>query len=98
MKLSYLRNTVSSNIELLGVARERISNRKRKGLNIGYIGALGDENLGDTVMLDALREYLPTADIELIRPAWLERRLSKIGLSGNRYFDMVFLGGGTLIS
>jgi polysaccharide pyruvyl transferase WcaK-like protein len=93
-----LQSAILSNIDFANLARKRAITKSRGRVNIGYIGAVGDKNLGDTAMLDAVREHLPATNIELLQPEWCEKRLAKLGLSGPSYFNKVLLGGGTLIS
>lgn len=57
----------------------------------------GTGNLGDDAMAEAARQLLP--DFQLLRfmHPKQENRLSRLNLSGRRYFKSVILGGGTLI-
>lgn len=65
---------------------------------LGYIGALGDANLGDEAMFAAAKSLY--ADFELIPllSNWRESDLAEKGLAGPAFFEGVILGGGTLVS
>src|SRR5262249_22822727 len=83
---------------VLTLAAERTATRRRSPVRIGYIGALGAANLGDEAMFDAARRLLPSSEFVWLGVPWMEQRLAAMGLSGSRFFDGIFLGGGTLIS
>lgn len=65
---------------------------------IGYIGWLGHRNLGDEAMFEAAKRLFDGHPLVNYSGARKEKVLSAVGLSGNRYFSRVILGGGTLIN
>ena len=78
-------------------SERRVAGRTGKILR-GYIGGIGDENLGDEAMLEAANRLLPESTLVPIGFPRQERRLAKMGLSGSRFYRSVILGGGTLIN
>ena len=64
----------------------------------GYIGWTGRGNLGDDVMLAAARALLAPTGVEVFSGARREALLARAGLSDQRTFAQVLLGGGTLIN
>ena len=96
---------------MLGVLRQKMADRQllladiaaRKTLatgkpRLGYIGALGDANLGDEVMFTAAKQLYPNHELVTLLSNWRETELATKGLSGPAFFDGVILGGGTSIS
>jgi hypothetical protein len=65
---------------------------------LGYIGALGDGNLGDEAMFTAAQLLYPEHQLVTLLSSWREAELASKGLSGPDFFKGVILGGGTLIS
>jgi len=65
---------------------------------LGYIGALGDANLGDEAMFTAAKQLYPNHELVTLLSTWRETELATKGLSGPTFFDGVILGGGTLVS
>lgn len=95
---------------MLGALRQRFTDRhqlfldekSRKSLlssrpRLGYIGALGDSNLGDEVMFTAAKQLYPDYELVTMLSDWREDELATKGLSGPDFFSGVILGGGTLI-
>ena len=96
---------------MLGVLRQKMADRQlllediaaRKTLmtgkpRLGYIGALGDANLGDEAMFTAAKQLYPNHELVTLLSTWRETELVTKGLSGPAFFDGVILGGGTLVS
>ena len=96
---------------MLGVLRQKMADRQllltdiaaRKTLatgkpRLGYIGALGDANLGDEAMFAAAKQLYPNHELVTLLSTWRETELASKGLSGPAFFDGVILGGGTLIN
>jgi len=96
---------------MLGVIRQKMADRQllladvahRKTLTsgkprLGYIGALGDGNLGDEAMFTAAQLLYPEHQLVTLLSSWREAELASKGLSGPDFFQGVILGGGTLIS
>jgi len=65
---------------------------------LGYIGALGDGNLGDEAMFTAAQRLYPDFQLVTLLSNWREAELATKGLSGPDFFQGIILGGGTLIS
>lgn len=82
---------------LARAAHQRL-NERRDLPRLAYIGALGEENLGDEVMLAAARRCFPGFTVLPLNLPHVEESLMRVGLSGAGYFRGVILGGGTLIS
>lgn len=96
---------------MLGVLRQKMADRQllladaahRKTLTsgkprLGYIGALGDGNLGDEAMFTAAQRLYPAFELVTLLSTWREAELAGKGLSGPDFFQGIILGGGTLIS
>ncbi len=81
---------------LTAVGLRRMALRPRAAA--GYIGWVGHGNLGDDAMFEAAAKLLAPAHLEIFAGASCENVLARLGLSGSRVFDRVFLGGGTLIN
>jgi polysaccharide pyruvyl transferase WcaK-like protein len=69
-----------------------------KKINIGYIGGHGVANLGDDVMYFALKKSIPNYNVLTFQTIGVEKLLCFFGLSGNSFFKLIVLGGGTLIN
>ena len=80
------------------LAARRVGGRMRRAPVIGFVSGAGDANLGDEIMLAALRGLLAGAVLEPIDFPATEARLARLGLSGPRVFSGLVLGGGTLIN
>lgn len=89
---------LTSHGALLSLARHRMAARCRPMPRVGYIGALGAGNLGDEAMFEAAQRLLPHYELIPLTAPWHEQRLARVGLSGQRFFYSVVLGGGTLIN
>ncbi len=76
-------------------ARKTLANGKPR---LGYIGALGDANLGDEAMFAAAKLLYPNHELVTLLSTWREAELATKGLSGPAFFDGVILGGGTMVS
>ena len=96
---------------MLGLLRQKMADRQlllsdanqRKEMTsgkprLGYIGALGDGNLGDEAMFAAAKRLYPNHELVTLLSTWRETELAAKGLSGPSFFAGVILGGGTLIS
>lgn len=96
---------------MLGLLRQKMADRQlfladiatRKTLlsgkpRLGYIGALGDANLGDEAMFAAAKQLYPNHELVTLLSTWRETELAAKELSGPAFFDGVILGGGTLVS
>jgi len=96
---------------MLGALRQKMADRQllladaaqRKTLltgkpRLGYIGALGDGNLGDEAMFTAAQRLYPNFELVTLLSTWREAELAGKGLSGPDFFHGIILGGGTLIS
>lgn len=90
-----LTNLLKNHFETYKTFLRRIRN---KGFFLGYIGWVGQGNLGDEAMFEAIKLLLPEYDIEVFSGARRERLLSKLAASGRRKFKAVILGGGTLVN
>lgn len=77
-------------------ARSYFYVQRRKA--IGYIGGHGANNLGDDVMFHALKSELFQDKLITFQTVGIEKLLAKVGLSGNKFFKLLILGGGTLIN
>lgn len=83
-------------------AAQRIStrldpNRRRRPI-AGYIGWLGQGNLGDEAIFEAVQRLLPGIRILQYGHTFRESVLDRLALGGKTCFDMILLGGGTLIN
>ena len=71
----------------------------RPTLASGYIGWVGNHNIGDEALFDAFQQLFPSHTPLLYDRHPLEMRLhQKFVKRRNRFFDFVALGGGTLFS
>jgi len=84
--------------KLFKTAFERTCFRLQQRRAIGYIGWIGQANLGDEAMYAASRRLLAGRAVTAFRGARQEQILRRIGLSGRSVIDLVLLGGGTLIN
>jgi len=83
----------------VGAKRVRPSAHHKGKTRLGYIGGHSGLNLGDDLLRDAAVELLePRFELVDYELSWHERRLARVGLSGQRYFRACVVGGGTLIS
>jgi polysaccharide pyruvyl transferase WcaK-like protein len=81
------------------LAAERLRTRGTGSASrVGYLGALGQSNLGDWAMFEAARALLAPADVRPFAGLARERLMKGLGLGGRRYFGSFLLGGGTLIN
>lgn len=83
---------------LVDLAKTSLRRFRRSDSSVGYIGWTVAENLGDEVMLQSAHLLLTGSNVEVFTGVRREAALARIGLSGSRTFDRVFLGGGTLIN
>lgn len=94
--LGAVRRRFNDRLQLLMDQKSRqalLSSRPR----LGYIGALGDSNLGDEVMFTAAKQLYPDYELVTLLSDWREDDLATKGLSGPDFFSGVILGGGTLV-
>jgi lipopolysaccharide transport system ATP-binding protein len=82
---------------LVGIAASRMIHRARARPRIGYLGGSRD-NLGDNVMFSAAQRLFPDANLIRFAHPRNERRLARLRLAGDRFFESVLLGGGTLVN
>lgn len=94
--LTWLCDGLSTFQKLIKIAQKRSISKNLN--NIGYIGWVGQGNLGDDAMYSAARKLLAPAELIHFDGRKREQLFTLLGLSGHRYFSSVFLGGGTLIN
>jgi len=78
------------------ITGERIVSLPQSSNRLGLICG-GSGNLGDDAMVEAAHFLLPHAKLIRFEHPKQEHRLMRMGLSGQRYFHSMILGGGTLI-
>lgn len=76
----------------------RVRDRVRREPRVAYVGAARSLNVGDRAMVDVVRSLIPSVRWIPAEAAVWERRLSRVGLSGRRYFSLAVLGGGTMMN
>ncbi len=96
-----MQSKIKTSLDTARIGRARLPQKRAASERWGYIGAHTGRNLGDDAMFTALeslwQETYPKRNLVTVELPWHERRLGKVGLSGQAFFKGGLLGGGTLI-